>query len=71
VAPLALCQRGFPLQQEISAMNAISPNSRDIEATIRTKLIELTRLSAEHGIDIEGLMHDALAICDAEPPFSR
>jgi hypothetical protein len=52
-------------------MNDISPNSIDIEATIRSKLIELIRLSAEHSINIDKLMYDALDFCDSEPPFSH
>ena len=38
----------------------------DIRTTIRTKLIELIRLSVEHGIDIEMLMHEALGLCDPD-----
>jgi hypothetical protein len=41
---------------------------REIEQAIRAKLIELIRLSTEHGIDIERLMYDALDFCDPEPP---
>jgi len=36
--------------------------------TIRAKLVELIRLAAEGGFDIEGLMHEALDIADVEPP---
>ena len=43
------------------------PNRSDVEATIRTKLIELIRLSTERGIRIETLMREALDICDPEP----
>jgi hypothetical protein len=32
------------------------------------KLVELIRRAAEHGIDIEALIYEALAIADAEPP---
>ena len=39
---------------------------RDIEAVIRTKLVELIRLSTEHGIRIETLMREALDLCDPE-----
>lgn len=42
------------------------PNHRDIEAVIREKLIELVRLSAEHGIRIDTLMYEALDLCDVE-----
>jgi hypothetical protein len=40
----------------------------EIEQIIRAKLIELIRLSADHGIDIERLMYDALDFCDPETP---
>lgn len=43
------------------------PNRREIEAIIRTKLIELIRLCTKHGIRIETLMRGALDICDPEP----
>ena len=39
---------------------------RDIRTTIRTRLIELIRLSVEHGIDIEMLMYEALDLCDPD-----
>jgi hypothetical protein len=35
---------------------------------IRTKLVELIRRTAEHGVDIEALIYEALAIADVEPP---
>jgi hypothetical protein len=41
---------------------------REIEGMIQAKLIELIRLAATQGIDIETLMHKALASCDPEPP---
>jgi hypothetical protein len=44
---------------------------RNVEFDIRAKLVELIRLSAQHGIPIESLMHDALDRCDPEGPFSR
>jgi hypothetical protein len=34
---------------------------------IRTKLVELIRLGAEHGINVETLMREALEFCDVEP----
>ena len=37
-----------------------------IKAFIRAKLIELIRLSSEHGIDIQSLMYEALHMCDRE-----
>jgi hypothetical protein len=46
-----------------------TPSRREIETLIREKLIELIRLSSKHGIDIEGLMHDAIEFCDPEGPF--
>jgi hypothetical protein len=36
--------------------------------TIRTTLVELIRRAAEHGIDIEALIYEALDIADVEPP---
>jgi hypothetical protein len=50
-------------------MNESLPKRSDIEVTIRDKLTELIRLSAEHGIRIERLMHEALDLCDVEGPF--
>jgi hypothetical protein len=41
---------------------------REVEAMIRAKLVELIQLAAEHGIDIQTLMHKTLARCDPEPP---
>ena len=41
----------------------------DIETTIRTRLIELIRLSFAHGIDVQALMEEALDSCDPDPPF--
>jgi hypothetical protein len=38
----------------------------EIQLFIRLKLIELIRLSCEHGIDIESLMNEALHHCDPE-----
>ena len=52
-------------------MSATLPKPSDIEALIRSKLIELVRLGSEHGIRIEALMREAIELCDAEPPFSR
>jgi hypothetical protein len=34
-------------------------------------VIELIRLSAEHGIRIDTLMYEVFDFCDPEPPFSR
>jgi len=48
-----------------------SPDRQDAQAFIHAKLIELVRMSAEHGIRIDALMYKALEFCDAEPPFSR
>lgn len=39
----------------------------DVENTIRGQLITLIRHAAEHGIDIEALIHEALDIADVEP----
>jgi hypothetical protein len=50
-------------------MNESLPKRRDIEAMIRDKLIELIRLSADHGIRIDALMYEALDLCDVEGPF--
>jgi hypothetical protein len=50
-------------------MNQTLPSKTDIETLIRAKLIELIRLSCEHGIDIEGLMRDAISFCDPDGPF--
>jgi hypothetical protein len=36
--------------------------------TIHTKLVELIRRAAEHGIDIKALIYEALDIADVEPP---
>jgi hypothetical protein len=36
--------------------------------TIRAKLVELIHRAAEHGIDIEALIYEALEIADVEPP---
>jgi hypothetical protein len=44
---------------------------RDIEALIRAKLIELIRLSCEHNIRIERLMHEALELSDPEEGMCR
>jgi hypothetical protein len=38
------------------------------KSAIRARLVELIRLAKEHGIDIEGLMYEALEIADMEPP---
>ena len=35
---------------------------------IRTKLVKLLHLAAEHSIDIESLIYEALDIADVEPP---
>ena len=48
-----------------------SLDRQDAEAFIRAKLIELIRMSAEHGIRIDALMYEALDQCDSEPSFSR
>jgi hypothetical protein len=55
-------------RRRFSAMNDITPTRRDIEAAIRTKLIELIRLSVQHGIDIERLIREAVDFCDPDPP---
>ena len=34
---------------------------------IRAKLVELTRLAAAHGIDIEALIYEALDVADVDP----
>jgi hypothetical protein len=39
---------------------------RAAETTIREKLVELIRLASAHGIDIEGLMYQALDEADIE-----
>ena len=44
---------------------------RSAESDIYGKLLALIRHPAQHGIDIETLMHKALDRCDPEPPFSR
>jgi hypothetical protein len=41
------------------------PIDRD---AIRVKLVELIRRAAEHGIDIDALIYEALDIADVEPP---
>jgi hypothetical protein len=40
----------------------------EVEVMIRAKLVELIQLAAEHAIDIQTLMHEALDFCDPEPP---
>ena len=39
---------------------------RRVESDIRAKLADLIRLSAQHGIPIESMMHEALYQCDPE-----
>jgi hypothetical protein len=41
-------------------------NHPEIQLFIRLKLIELIRLSCEHGIDIQSLMKEALDHCYPE-----
>ena len=36
--------------------------------TIRAKLVEMIRLAADHSIDIEALIYEALDIADLESP---
>jgi hypothetical protein len=39
----------------------------EVENHIRGRLIVLVQLGADHGIDIERLMREALDACDIEP----